>query len=106
MQIFPSIITTFAFIKLNIMDRYLVISNHTAEECRMAVKHFQEQHAGFLTHFEWGCHDNDHNAYLILEAESHEHAKLVVPPLFRDKARVIKLEYFKPREAKDPLHTA
>ncbi len=85
------------------MDRYIVISSHTAEDCRKAVKHFMQYHAGFLTHFEWGCYDNDHTAYAIIEADSHENARLSVPPLFRDKTRVIKLTHFKPQKD-DPVH--
>ena len=86
------------------MNKFLIISSHTAEDCRMAVKHFQAHHANFLTHFEWGCYDNDHHAYAILEAESHEQALLSVPPLFRDKAKAIKLTYFKPKAEGDKLH--
>ena len=51
------------------MHRYLVISPHTAEDCKMAIKEFRKYNAGFLTHFEWGCLDNDHTAYAIIEAE-------------------------------------
>jgi hypothetical protein len=76
------------------MDRYLVISHHTPEDCHTAIKHFKEYNAVFLTHFEWGCMDNDHNAYAIIEAESHTHAKMTVPPFFRDKAKAIKLTNF------------
>ena len=86
------------------MDRFIVISSHTPEDCRMAIKHFREYHAGFLTHFEWGCYDNDHHAYAIIEAESHEHAKMAVPPAFRDKARVVKVTYFNPKAKGDPAH--
>jgi len=86
------------------MDRYIIISEHTAEDCRLAVKHFRQYHAGFLTHFEWGCYDNDHHAYAILEAESHEQALLSVPPLFREKAKAIKLTYFTPKAEGDKLH--
>jgi hypothetical protein len=86
------------------MDRYIVISSHTAEECRLAVKYFKEYHAGFLTHFEWGCYDNDHTAYAIIEADSHEQALLSVPPLFREKTRVVKLTTFKPQGKSDPAH--
>lgn len=89
------------------MDRYIVISGHSAEDCRRAVKYFAEFHAGYITHFEWGCKDNDHNAYAIIEAESHEHAKMSVPPLFRDKAKVVKLTYFYPsKTGEDTLHKA
>ena len=86
------------------MDRYIVISGHTAEDCRMAVKHFIQHHANFLTHFEWGCYDNDHTAYAIIEADSHETALMSVPPLFRDKARAIKVTRFEPKSSKDRVH--
>ncbi len=86
------------------MDRYIVISKHTTEDCRMAVKHFKQHHAGYLTHYEWGCYDDDHTAYCIMEAESHAQALNTVPPLFREKARAVKLVYFKPRAKGDSLH--
>ena len=86
------------------MDRYIVLSSHTAEDCRKAVKYFREYHAGFLTHFEWGCYDNDHTAYAIIEAENHEAAKMAVPPLFRDKTKVVKLTSFDPKKTSDPYH--
>lgn len=86
------------------MDRYLVISAHTEEDCKMAVKHFMKYHASFLTHFEWGCHDGDHHAYAIIEADSHENAKMSVPPIFREKSTVIKLVHFKPDQFEDIAH--
>ena len=78
------------------MDRFMVISGHTAEDCRQAVQYFAEFYAGYITHFEWGCKDNDHNAYAIIEAENHEEARMSVPSLLRDKAKVVKLNYFHP----------
>ncbi len=86
------------------MDRYLLTSSHTAEDCRSAIQHFREFHAGFLTHFEWGCYDNDHNAYAFVEADSHEAAKMAVPPLFREKTKAVKLRHFKPAQGADPTH--
>jgi hypothetical protein len=86
------------------MNRYIVISSHTSEDCKMAVKQFRQYNAGFLTHFEWGCFDNDHTAYAIIEAESHENAKMSVPPIFREKTRVVKLTHFDPMKTEDPAH--
>ncbi len=85
------------------MNRYIVISSHTAEDCRMAVNQFREYNAGFLTRFEWGCKDNDHTAYAMIEAEDHENAKLTVPAFFRDKTRVVMLTNFDPAE-QDIIH--
>ena len=86
------------------MDRYLILSGHTAEDCRMAIKHFREFYAGYIRHFEWGCYDNDHHAYAIIEAESHENALMSVPPLFRNQARVIRLVNFNPKKTNDEIH--
>lgn len=86
------------------MNRFLVISPHTADECKMAIKQFREYNAGFLTHFEWGCLDNDHTAYAIINADTHENAKMSVPPMLRTKAKVIRVTYFNPESSNDPLH--
>lgn len=86
------------------MKRFIVISPHTSEECKMAVKQFREHNPGFLTHFEWGCKDNDHTAYVIIEAENHENAALSVPPFFRKKTKVVRLTYFDPAKKEDKYH--
>jgi len=86
------------------MNRYIVISSHTDEDCRKTVKEFRQYNAGFLTHFEWGCMDNDHTAYTIIEAESHEKARMAVPSVFREKTKVVKLTYFDPMKTNDPFH--
>lgn len=86
------------------MKKFIIISPHTSEDCKAAVKQFRTYNAGFLTHFEWGCLDSDHTAYAIVEAESHENAKMAVPTVFRDKARAIRLTNFDPKKTEDPLH--
>jgi hypothetical protein len=86
------------------MEKYIIISQHTAEDCRAAVKHFREHHAGYLSHYLWGCYDNDHTAYLITDAGSHDEALLSVPPLFRPKAKAIKLTSFDPKKPGDKAH--
>jgi len=86
------------------MNRYIVISSHTAEDCKKAVMQFRQYNAGFFTHFEWGCLDNDHNAYVIIDAENHETAKMSVPTLFREKTKVVKLTNFDPMKTEDRIH--
>ena len=87
------------------MERYLVISSHTLEDCQLAIDHFKKYNAGFLTHFEWGCYDNDHNAYAFIETDSHQQALLAVPPFLRNKARAIKVVEFSPAGIKDNIHS-
>jgi hypothetical protein len=81
------------------MDRYLIEPPHAVEDCDRAI---DELHAaGYLHNFEWGCKDNDHTGWAIIEAANHEHAKQVVPWFLRDKARIVKLVKF---ELADPEH--
>lgn len=86
------------------MHKFIVMSGHTAEDCKMAVKEFRQYNAGFFTHFEWGCYDNDHTAYAIIQADDHENARMSVPPLFRNKTRVVKVTNFDPMKTDDPIH--
>ena len=86
------------------MGKFIVMSSHSVEDCQKARKYFKEYHAGFLTHFEWGCYDNDHTAYAFVDAKNHDHARLAVPPLFRNKTRVVKLTTFDPKQTSDPAH--
>jgi hypothetical protein len=81
------------------MDRYIIVSPHTAEDCDRAIKEIHA--AGYLHHFEWGCKDNDHTGWAIIEAMNHEHAKQIVPWFLRDRAHVVKLVKF---GAADPEH--
>lgn len=71
------------------MDRYLIISPHTAEECAAVVEDVTA--AGYLTHMDWGCKDDDHTAYARIEADSHQQALMLVPARVRHKARAIKV---------------
>ena len=74
------------------MERYIIVSPHTAEDCDRAIKEIHA--AGYLHHFEWGCKDDDHTGYAIIEAENHEHARQIVPWFLRDRARASKLVKF------------
>ena len=74
------------------MDRYIIVSPHTAEDCDKAIKEIHA--AGYLHYFEWGCKDNDHTGYAMVEAMSHEHALQMVPWFLRDRAHVAKLVKF------------
>ena len=74
------------------MDRYLIILPHTMEDCMRAIK--QIEAIGMITHFDWGCKDDDHTGYVVLEADSKPEALMVVPSALRVKARAIKLIKF------------
>jgi hypothetical protein len=78
------------------MDRYLIETPHTADDCQRLVEEIYAM--GFLLRFEWGCNAGVHCGWAIIEADSEAQARLAVPPLVRAKARVVKLNQFQPED--------
>ena len=74
------------------MDRYMIETPHTGENCKLLVS--QVHAIGYLHHFDWGCADGIHCGWAIIEAESEEQARMAVPSVVRDEARVIRLVKF------------
>jgi hypothetical protein len=85
------------------MERYLVESPHSAQDCTYILE--QVLALGYLTHFEWGCLDGDHTGWAIVEAESAEQARMVVPTFAREKARVVRLVKFTREDLLKSHHT-
>lgn len=86
-----------------VVDRFLVISPHTQEDCKKAIAEVLA--AGYITHFEWGCMDGEHTGWAILEAENAKQAQMAVPPAQRHSARVIRLTKFSLAEI-EKMHVA
>jgi hypothetical protein len=42
----------------------------------------------FLTHADWGCEDGVHSAWMIVDADSKEDARSIVPPQYRKDAKI------------------
>ena len=78
------------------MPRFLIEVPHEAEagECARAADTFIRTGSHFLTHADWGCMDGDHKAWLIVEVDTKEEARGVVPSAYRSQARVVQLNAF------------
>src|SRR5262249_11292550 len=63
------------------MDRYLIETPHTGQECLDLIKLLNAQ--GYLWNFDWGCKTGIHSGWIIIDAENEAQARLVVPPLVR-----------------------
>jgi hypothetical protein len=74
------------------MERFMIESPHLMEECDRVIHDLHA--AGYLHHFEWGCKDNEHTGWAIVEAENIEHARQIVPWYVRAKARIVHLVKF------------
>ena len=77
------------------MERYLVESTHTAEDCHHVVEQFIIH--GHIINFDWGCQAGVHTSWAIIEAENESQAKQTVPSLLRARARAIRLCKFTPQ---------
>ena len=84
------------------MDRFLIESPHTVEECKRVVKNVYA--SGYLNNFDWGCKDGVHTGWVIIEAESGSQPLWVVPPFLRSKARAVRLVKYDPEMVEDGLN--
>ncbi len=74
------------------MDRYLIETPHKERECLNLFELINAQ--GYLRHFDWGCMSGVHIGWAVIEAENEAEARLVVPPLVRSQARIVKVTKF------------
>ena len=78
------------------MPRFLIEVPHeaTTKACNTAIEVFLRTGSHFLTHADWGCKDNDHKAWLIVDVGTREEARSIVPAQYRAGARVVQLNKF------------
>jgi hypothetical protein len=78
------------------MSKFLIEVPHKAElyDCARVVHVFQTSGSHFLTHADWGCQDGVHSAWMIVEVHSRDEARAIIPPAFRQRAKVIALNKF------------
>lgn len=88
------------------MARYLIEVPHDEkkEECARAIHFFLTTGSHFMTHAEWGCHDGVHKGWIIVEADSKEAARDMVPGRFRQDATIVGLNKFTVQEMDAILH--
>jgi hypothetical protein len=75
------------------MAKYLVEISHEPEHsgCERTVSDFIDTGAREFTAADWGCLDNEHKAWLVLEARNRDAVKRLIPPHYRSKANIIQL---------------
>ncbi len=78
------------------MSRFLIEVPHEEEEvaCARVVEIFLKTGSHYLTHTDWGCMDGDHRAWIIVEVDTKEDARRILPPAFRSNARIVGLNKF------------
>ena len=87
------------------MPRFLIEVPHETEAvaCARAVGIFLRTGSHFLTHAEWGCADGDHRAWIIVEVESRDEARNIIPSVLRPQAKIVRLNSFTLQEIEEIL---
>jgi hypothetical protein len=82
------------------MPRYIIQDTHEVEDCLKLLDAFMQAGAHYLTNAEWGCEAGDHTAWIVVEAESDAEARNMVPPIIRNRARLVRLNRFTPDQVR------
>ena len=87
------------------MARFLIEVPHEAETlaCARVVETFLKTGSHFLVNADWGCKDGDHKAWIIVDVNSKNEARAIVPPAFRGQAKIVQLNKFTLEEIDDIL---
>jgi hypothetical protein len=87
------------------MPKFLIEVPHEPEvvACAKVVQIFLSSGSHFVTHADWGCADGTHSAWLMVDVDTKEDARAVLPPGFRHGARIVQLNKFTMEEIEDIL---
>ncbi len=78
------------------MAKFLIEVPHEAEKraCLTAIQVLLQTGSHYLTNTEFGCHDGDHKGWVIVEVDSKEEARGILPPVYRSQAKIVSLSRF------------
>lgn len=78
------------------MKRFLVEVPHdkSTAACNHAIETFLRTGSHFLARADWGCKDEEHKAWLIIEVDSKAEARNIVPADYRRDAKIVELTTF------------
>lgn len=78
------------------MARFLIEVPHDNKKdaCERAIKVFMQTGSHYMTHADWGCHDGEHKAWIVVDLENKDEARAILPPIYRQEAKIISLTKF------------
>lgn len=87
------------------MAKFLIQVPHEADpgECARAVQFFLRSGSHFMTRADWGCSDGVHKAFIVVEVDSKEEARSLVPQVFHSQAEIVGLNKFTMEEIDEVL---
>jgi hypothetical protein len=88
-----------------VTSRFLIEVPHekATVACARVVDVFLRTGSHFLSPADWGCKDGVHKAWMVVEVDSKDEARGIVPPPFRAQARIVQLDAFTMKEIESIL---
>ena len=88
------------------MSKYLIEIPHGSDktECLHSVAILLSSGSHFLTNADWGCLDGEHKAWFFMDANSKDEVLRIVPPAYRNDAKIFKLNKFKLKDFDDIMN--
>ena len=78
------------------MARFLIEVPHESGTvaCARANKVLLESGSHFLTHADFGCTDGVHKAWIVVDVDTKDEARRLLPPAYRGEATIVRLNKF------------
>jgi hypothetical protein len=91
--------------RTTLMAKFLIEVPHESERmaCARAVQIFLNTGSHFMTHADWGCTDGEHKAWIVVDVENKDEARAILPPAYREQAKITRLNAFGLDEVNDIL---
>lgn len=71
--------------------------------CARVVDIFLKSGSHFLSRADWGCGDGQHKAWMMVDVDSKDEARRILPPAFRAQATIVQLNTFTLEEIEEIL---
>jgi hypothetical protein len=87
------------------MSKFLIEVPHGSEkfECLRSVSIFLSTGNHFLKNADWGSLDGEHKAWFIMDADSKDEVRQIVPPAYRKDANITQLNAFRLEDVEELL---
>ena len=85
------------------MPKFLIELAHESKvvSCARANKVLLESGSHFLTHADFGCCDGVHKAWIVVDVDSKDEARNILPLIYRRQATIVQLCKFGLNELDD-----
>ena len=75
----------------------------TQVACARVVDVFLNSGSHFLSRADWGCKDGQHAAWIVVDVDNRDEARRILPPAFRNDAKIVQLNSFTMEEIQGVL---